>query len=189
MAALILAAGEGSRFEGSTHKLLAPFRGHTVLEWAITHAVEAGLDETIVVVGGIDLRSALSADVHVVTNTVWARGQASSLRAGVLVADRHGHDAVVVGLGDQPLVGSEAWRRVAMADSPIAVATFPEGKKGRPVRRPPVRLAREVWPLLPTKGDTGARELLRLRPDLVVEVPCPGQAVDIDTPDDLAHWG
>ncbi len=182
VAAVVLAAGAGSRWTGPIPKLLAPFRGHTVLEWAVTHAVEAGLDETIVVVGAADLRAALSADVHVVVNTAWDRGQATSLRAGVLAAGRHGHDAVVVGLGDQPLVGSEAWRRVAASDSPIATATF----AGR--RRPPVRLAASVWPLLPRRGDRGARDLLRSRPDLVCEVPCPGEPADIDTPADLAQF-
>lgn len=182
-AAVILAAGAGSRWTGPTPKLLAPFRGHTVLEWSLTHALEAGLDETIVVVGGADVRAALTADVHVVVNSVWERGQSTSVRAGVLAAGRHGHDAVVIGLGDQPLVGTEAWRLVAAAsDAPIAVATF-DG-----LRRPPVRLAAEVWPLLPRRGDLGARGLLRSRPDLVREVPCPGQPGDVDTPDDLARF-
>lgn len=180
VAAVVLAAGEGSRWGGPTPKLLAPFRGHTVLAWALTHAVEAGLDETLVVVGGADVRAALCADVHVVHNTAWERGLSSSLRAGVLAADRHGHDAVVVGLGDQPLVGAEAWRLVGAADAPIAVATF-DG-----ARRPPVRLARSVWPSLPRRGDVGARALLRSRPDLVREVPCPGDPTDVDTPEDLA---
>ena len=181
-AAVILAAGAGSRWTGPTPKLLAPFRGHTVLEWSLTHALEAGLDETIVVVGGADVRAALTADVHVVVNGVWDRGQSTSLRAGVLAAGRHGHDAVVVGLGDQPLVGTEAWRLVAAAAGPIAVATF----AGR--RRPPVRLDAEVWSLLPRRGDRGARGLLRSRPELVREVPCPGEPADIDTPTDLARY-
>ena len=181
-AAVILAAGAGSRWTGPTPKLLAPFRGHTVLEWSLTHALEAGLDETIVVVGGADVRAALTADVHVVVNGVWDRGQSTSLRAGVLAAGRHGHDAVVVGLGDQPLVGTEAWRLVAAAAGPIAVATF----AGR--RRPPVRLDAEVWSLLPRRGDRGARGLLRSRPELVREVPCPGEPADIDTPADLARY-
>ena len=118
----------------------------------------------------------------VVANERWREGQASSLQAGIAAADARGHDAVVVGLGDQPLVPAAAWRAVADADAPIATATF----DGR--RRTPTRLSRAVWPLLPVEGDEGARVLMRSRPDLVVEIACEGEPADVDTLEDLARW-
>jgi CTP:molybdopterin cytidylyltransferase MocA len=89
----------------------------------------------------------------------------------------------VVGLGDQPLVLAESWQRVAGARAkPIGVATY-NGTRGNPVR-----LSSLVWPLLPMSGDQGARVVMHRRPDLVMEVPCPGGAADIDTVDDLREW-
>jgi len=182
VAAVVLAAGGGTRFEGPGHKLLAEFRGHPVAWWALTAALSAALDEVAVVVGAVDLGPAVPEGVHVVENRAWATGQASSLQAARVWALARGHRALVVGLGDQPLVPPSAWAAVAASESPVAVATF----GGR--RRPPVRLDRSVWPLLPTTGDEGARTLMRARPDLVSEVPCEGEPADIDDEEDLIRW-
>ncbi len=192
-AAVVLAAGEGSRFGGPTHKLLAPFRGRPLVVWAVEAATEAyragAVAEVLVVTGAVDLTPALAAAglldaVTLVANPRWAEGQATSLAVGVAVAGTAGHDAVVVGLGDQPLIPGEAWRRVAAADGdrPIVVATY--GGE----RRNPVRLAASIWPELPVEGDAGARVLLARRPELVGEVACPGEPADVDTQEDLTQW-
>jgi molybdenum cofactor cytidylyltransferase len=183
--AVVLAAGGGTRFAGPEHKLAAELDGRAVAAHAVAAAVESGLTPVIVVTGAIVPplpESAGPDDVVVVHNPRWRDGQATSLRAGIAEADRLGADAVVVGLADQPFVSAEAWRRVAASDSPIAVATY-DG-----ARRNPVRLARSVWPELPTAGDEGARVLIRMRPELVGEVPCPGSPADIDTLEDLRAW-
>lgn len=178
----MLAAGEGSRFGGEVPKLLTPYRDRPLVAWAVAAASGAALDEVIVVMGAVDLSEVLGGTgATLLANEDWALGQATSLRVALDWCARQGHVAAVVGLGDQPLVPSSAWRAVADAPGgPIVVATY----GGR--RRNPVRLDRAVWPLLPLDGDEGARVLMRARPDLVAEVACDGDPSDVDTAEDLA---
>ena len=182
IAAVVLAAGEGVRFEGPGHKLLAPFGDSTVVGTAVDVALTASLDETIVVEGAVALDDQVPSSVTLVRNERWADGMASSLHIGCALAAAHGHDVVVVGLGDQPGITTESWKAVAAIDAAIAVATY-DGARGHPVR-----LRSDVWPLLPIHGDVGARAVMRLRPDLVREVPCRGVPADIDTREDLEGW-
>jgi CTP:molybdopterin cytidylyltransferase MocA len=182
--AVILAAGGGSRFAGAGHKLLAERDGRTVVEHAVT-AARTALGEVLIVTGAADLPAAVSAmsGVRTLHNANWAAGQATSLASAIrFAADDDAIDALVVGLGDQPEITPDAWRRVAVSSAPIAIATY-DGRRGNPVR-----LHRSVWPLLPTHGDEGARALTRLRADLVEEVPCSGSADDIDTLEDVLRW-
>jgi molybdenum cofactor cytidylyltransferase len=182
---VLLAAGSGSRFHGDSHKLIALLEDKLLVQHALESVLAAGFDEVIVVDGAIDLALAIGERrVTVVHNAAWATGIASSLRAALTQAEHEGHDAIVVGLGDQPGVTTDAWRAVAASDAtPVAVATY-DGRRGNPVR-----LAAEVWPLLPEDGDEGARALMRDRPELVTEVPCSGSAFDIDTTEDLRQLG
>ena len=197
VAAAILAAGAGSRFSGDRHKLLADFRGRPVVAWVIDAVLAAGFDDVYLVTGAVDLDPVVDAvvaemsatvggagppGVTVVPNPRWREGQSTSLGAAIAAATEAGHDALVVGLGDQPLVSSAAWRTVGAASGQIVTATF-DG-----ARRPPVRLDASIWHLVPTEGDEGARTLMKEQPQLVSEVPCMGNPVDIDTLEDLLLW-
>jgi molybdenum cofactor cytidylyltransferase len=179
--AVVLAAGAGTRFAGEGHKLDARVGDRSVLARAVDTAIAAAIGP-VVVVTAAQVTTALPPSVVHVVNDRWAEGQMTSLRAGIAAARELGSAAVVVGLGDQPFVGVDAWRAVAATDAAIAVATY-DGRRGHPVR-----LAAETWDLLADDGDEGARTLMRLRPDLVTEVPCEGSSIDIDTVEDLRRW-
>jgi molybdenum cofactor cytidylyltransferase len=164
-----------------------------VVAWAVAAARGSGLTPLVLVLG-YEAETVLAAaldgapeDAHLVVarNDFFEQGIASSL--GVAIAalqPRLAVDAVVVGLGDQPRVGAEAYRRLARAydsGARLAVATY-AGVRGNPVL-----LARDHWDeALGLEGDEGARVLMRRHP--VVEVACDGtgEPTDVDTPHDLA---
>lgn len=181
---MVLAAGGGTRWAegGPGHKLLAEFEGRPLVYWAVEHALEASVGPVWVVTGAVDLASVLPPGVVELPNPSWADGQASSLQRALAEARLTGRSSVVVGLGDQPGIPASAWKAVARTAGHIAVATY-DG-----VRRNPVKLAEPVWELLPTQGDEGARVLMRKRPDLVREVPCQGDPLDVDRREDLETW-
>lgn len=182
VAAIILAAGAGSRFSGPTHKLRAPLRGRPVVSWVVEAVAAAGFERVYVVTGAVDLSDLIPDGWIEVPAADWADGQSRTLQAGVARAKADGMAAVVVGLGDQPMVPAAAWRSVGASAGPIVAASF-DGRL-----RPPVKLDASVWGLLPTEGDEGARGLLHTRPDLVSAIPCSGDPYDIDTVEDLLRW-
>ncbi len=185
--AVLLAAGAGSRYAGDTHKLRASLGGRPVLAHALDALVGSGL-EAVVVTGSADVADLVPDGIKILRNDRWAEGQATSVHVGIDEARRRGHDAVVVGLGDQPFVRDTAWRDVAAADADLAVATY-VGRRGHPVR-----LGAAVWDLLPAAGDEVGRALMRSRPWLVLEIPCDAghtsadETADIDTLEDLRRW-
>lgn len=182
-AAIVLAAGRASRFDGVDHKLRTPFQGRPLVTWAIDAAVSAAVfAEVFVVVGAVALGDLVPSSVTVVDNEDWAAGQASSVRAGLAAVGQAGHSAAVLGLGDSPLVPASAWAAVAAAEGQIVTATF----GGR--RRPPTKLEQVVWDEIPATGDEAGRALFRRWPDRVREVACEGDPIDIDTLEDLAPW-
>ena len=186
--AVLLAAGGGSRFTGSHHKLLQPLNGKPVVRWALEAIAQSGLSPIFVVTGAVDLAEAVTKplanepEVVVIHNNRWRSGMASSLQCAISAARERDLEAVVVGLGDQPGIRASAWRAVAETQAPLAVATY------RGERRNPVRIHTELWSYLPLEGDEGARSLIRERSALVTEVACEGNADDIDTVDDVAKW-
>jgi CTP:molybdopterin cytidylyltransferase MocA len=113
----------------------------------------------------------------------WRRGIAHSLRAALRALRGSATDAVCVGLADQPLVGADAYRRLAVAHANgarLAVATY-GGRRGNPVL-----LDRAVWPAADQlRGDVGARALMGSYDVTDVDCTGTGDPVDVDTLDDL----
>ena len=181
---VLLAAGSGTRFLGSQHKLLSHVDGQTIISRSLSAMTGSDLDGFIVVSGALDLSIHIG-DVEEVHNPEWKTGQRSSVITAVKFARSHGYDAIVVGLADQPFLTSQAWSNVASSTAPIAIAAY-NGSRGNPVR-----LHSSVWDTfedLDADQDAGARSLIHLHPELVREVACEGNSADIDTTEDLDTW-
>lgn len=185
-AAVVLAAGRGTRLATAEAKPLLRYRGRPLVAWALDAALASGCAPVLLVVGheAGPVAAAAPASVRVVVAPDWADGISASLRAALDALGPDGSvDAVCVGLADQPRVGAEAYRRLAEAGergASIAVATY-AGTRGNPVL-----LGRPVWAAASgLTGDEGARQLMRSH--LVVEVDCTGTGdpADVDTLDDL----
>jgi molybdenum cofactor cytidylyltransferase len=185
--AVVLAAGSGSRFGGG--KLLAPLGGRPILQHVLDTLAAAELDDVIVVLGrdGPEIeRSIAWRGERRVVNPDPERGLASSLQAGMLAVDPAA-DAVLVALGDQPLLAVETVRSLlgAPADParPVVVPAHAEDRG-----RNPVLLRRAGFGLTAdASGDRGLGPVLAAHPELIDEIPIVGENPDVDTPEDLAR--
>lgn len=191
VAAIVLAAGSGSRFGGG--KLLARLDGRPILQHVLDTLAEAGIREVVVVLGddaaGIEAVIAWRAERRLV-NPHPSRGLAGSLQIGMRGAAA-GADAgadtaaVLVALGDQPRLSAGTIRALVHATPPpgrfVVVPVYREERGRNPVllQRPAFGLVDEA------RGDRGLGPVLAAHPDLVHEVPIDGDNPDVDTRADL----
>lgn len=187
VAAVILAAGRSTRM-GERFKLIERIGGQTLVERAVDAAIDAGIDDIVVVTGNraADIAEALGErKVRYVHNPDYAEGLSTSLKAGIGALDGTCAGALVM-LADMPGVDGALVTalREAHGSNPsrIVVPVF-GGKRGNPV----LWGARYFPALMTLQGDIGARHLISEHADAVVELPATGEAIfdDVDTPEAL----
>jgi CTP:molybdopterin cytidylyltransferase MocA len=185
--AIVLAAGVGSRFGGG--KLAARLDGRPVIQHVLDRLAECGIDDPIVVtaapiVADIEWRAA-----RPVTNPDPARGLASSLKIGwdAAMDVPEPPDALIVALGDQPLVHSDVVRTLTGAPLDPARPILAPRYSGSGARNP-VRLERAAAALVSeATGDRGLGPIIDAHADLVRHLEVDGDNPDVDTRDDLAR--
>ncbi len=180
---IVLAAGSGSRFGGTTHKLAQAFGHSTVLGTTLSHAVQTQLPVLVVTTAPLlPLASGQVAtrDVLVLSGPEAARGMGDSIAAGV--AERSGAPGWLLLPADMPLVQPGTLLTVATALEQFAVVHAEHrGRRGHPVG-----FAAELYSeLVRLRGDEGARRIVARYPAQGVEVADAGVLKDIDTPADL----
>jgi CTP:molybdopterin cytidylyltransferase MocA len=200
---LVLAAGDGSRFDGPEPKLLAPLNGRPLVEHAIAAICAVPEIERVIVVLGShadEIRNTVDfgrAEVTVCPD--WRSGQSASLRSGLRAITNARNDTtctsfggvegsarcasdaealkVIVTLGDEPLVSPAAI--ALMAEQPAGARATYNGRPGHPVVLGP----EQIEALASLRGDRGARELLE--GGVLVECSDLGSDMDVDTTADL----
>ena len=187
IAGLLLASGASRRF--GANKLVAPLDGRPMVRWS-AEALASAVDAAYVVVPSQDreIRAALRGlRLHWVENADATEGMASSIRAGVATLPAEA-EAVVITLGDQPLIHGDLIRDVvatwrAAPPGIRAVAAQYEDGRGHPVLFGAALFA----DLKALEGDRGARELLASLGESLAVVRATGvRPADVDTPDALA---
>ena len=197
IAAIILAAGQASRFRaaagegGPATKLVAQLDGKPLVRHVAEAVLASRAAPIIVVTGHAEdvVRAALEGLPLTFThNDAFASGLASSLQRGLSSVPPDCDGALVL-LGDMPLVSPEIIAQLidAFERNPSAKAVAPvrDGQRGNPVL-----LSRAVFPAVAAlSGDVGARALLAAAQGEIVEVAVASRAVtfDVDTPDALSR--
>jgi molybdenum cofactor cytidylyltransferase len=187
---ILLAAGESRRL-GRPKQLLVR-DGEPLLTKTLHTAYGLGGQPVIVVLGAhADRMIPLLEDkgVHIVRNSDWAEGMASSVRCGVQAATDNfpEADGVIIIVCDQPGLETQTLRGLIdlqrTTGRPVAASSY-AGRLGTPAI-----FHRSVFPeLLTLSGDQGARQLLQQLGPQVAVLSFEEGALDIDTEEDYQRW-
>lgn len=182
---LVLASGQGSRFDGI--KQLAEIEGQSMIVRVAMQ--QADLAHSVVIVLGAHadaIAKHLSGEeAHVVVNKNWEQGMSSSIACGVEYISHSMPETefILITLADQPFISSGKFQALmdsAMMHPDSIVASAYANTIGVPAVFPKI-----YWDELQAlDGDKGARFLIRNSPSLIT-VDIPEAARDIDTADDL----
>ncbi len=188
IAALVLAAGSSTRM--GSNKLLADLNGSAMIAQTVKRIAASSVDCMTIVTGhqSEEIAAALvGIDANFVHNPYFADGLATSLRAGVAVL-QNSYDAILVCLGDMPLIDPRDIDRMIAAFNPAEHRSIVVPVHGHSYGNPVLWGAEHFSALLACEGDRGARSLLEKHKDDVIEISVDTQSVvlDADTPEALA---
>ncbi|MDQ3799138.1 MAG: nucleotidyltransferase family protein [Acidobacteriota bacterium] len=187
----MLAAGASSRL-GNSPKQLLEFCGKTLIRRAAENALASQCDKICVVLGAnaekIE-REIGDLPLEIVVNEDWASGMGASLKCGLekLLETAPNLSAVVVTLGDQPLVGAEIIDNLIevflKTQKPIIACEYAE------TVGVPAIFARSLFDELtnPAPDAGGAKRIIKKYAASGEKISVPEAALDVDTQEDYEN--
>ncbi|MGQ3050747.1 MAG: nucleotidyltransferase family protein [Roseateles sp.] len=187
-AVVVLAAGRGSRFRGSGHKLEQHLDGmpgaDTLLARSLRHAIATQLPVVVVTTPALApaVHKLVAARDVVTLSERDAQGMGHSIVAGVSATGDA--DGWLILPADMPLVQPATILAVAhgLERYPVCYAQY------RGIQGHPVGFGTELYSeLMALQGDEGARRIVARYAAQPIAVDDPGVLVDVDTEEDLAR--
>lgn len=180
-AIILMAAGVGKRF--GSNKLLAPYRGRPMWEYALDVALTAKSVRGTPVILVSGYQTLLDApDVIPVRNDCPLLGASHTVRLGVKAAEQLGAEYAIFMVADQPELKAASLLRLIEAREPEKIVCLAkDGQAGNPVL-----FHRAFFPeLLALTGDRGGKRVMHRHPDAVswVEAEDARELKDIDRPE------
>lgn len=182
LAALILAAGAGSRF-GST-KQLVDINGKPMLQHCIDSTATVLPESTYTVLGNqSETIAGKICNTQIIYNPDWRKGIGHSIATGVS-ALKEGYQGILILLADQPNIKHyHLTQLIQLFNGHNTVCSFYAGERGVPAIFP----QSQYNDLMALRGDYGAKRLLQTMNNGLQTLSLAEAILDIDTPDDLEN--
>jgi molybdenum cofactor cytidylyltransferase len=186
---IILAAGDSRRM--GQPKMLLPWKDTTVLMQVLTTFHNAGVNDLLVVTGGVreQVEQLIAAKARTIFNQEYALGEMlSSIQCGIRQLDPT-TEAILIALGDQPLVEEQSVQMILefyrLTGASLVVPSY-HRRRGHPWL-----VSAQHWPeILRMHTPLTMRDFLFSHTEEIqyVEVEDPGILQDLDTPQDYQKY-
>ena len=184
ISAILLAAGKSKRMNGQ-NKLTTKIRDIPLIKLSVKNILASSVDEIIIVLGHqkeiIEKLIDKNDKVKFVFNKDFESGMASSIKTGLNHLSEK-TQAFFICLGDMPMVKKDIYNLLIKSknDKEIIVPTY-KNKQGNPI----LFLASMKKEIMTIKGDVGAKKILDLNKDKILNIETNDQNItkNFNTPD------
>ena len=186
ISAILLAAGQSKRMNGE-NKLTKKIQGIPLIKLSFKNILNSNIDEIFIILGYqkeiIQKIIGKNDKIKFVFNENYESGIASSIKMGVSKLSEK-TDAFFICLGDMPMVNKNVYNQLikSKSDKEIIIPTY-KGKQGNPIL-----FSKSIKEkIMNIKGDVGAKKILELNKDKILNVEINNQSVkkDFNTKDDF----